>query len=101
MTNSKDLTVVISNLNEVKILIFYPKNFTNWCFSFIYGDLANGEYVAYAMGVLEGAGVAKAAYVYPVLKGWLDSDYEVPLDGSIHPSNILKSPVFFTDFLIG
>ena len=80
MTNPKDLTVVISNLNEAKILISDPKNWTKGCFSFIYGDLANGEYIACAMGALEGAGVAKAAYVYPILEGLLDPDYEVPLE---------------------
>ena len=79
MTNSKDLTVVISNLNEAKILISDPKNWTKSCFSFIYGDSANGEYVACAMGALEVAGVEKAAYVYPVLEGLLEPDYEVPL----------------------
>ena len=32
------------------------------------------------MGALEGAGVAKAAYVYPVLEDLLEPDYEVPLE---------------------
>ena len=63
MTNSKDLTVVVSNLNEAKILILDPKNWTKGCFSFIYGELANGDDVACAMGALQGDGVAKAAYV--------------------------------------
>ena len=80
MINSKDLTVVISKLNEAKIVISDPKNRTKGCFSFIYGDLASGEYIACAMGALEGAGVAKAAYVYPVLEDLLEPDYEVPME---------------------
>ena len=63
---------------------------------------------------LEGAGVAKAAYVYPVLGGLLEPDYEVPLEHNQfnvevmvelvsvvyrqRPSildNVIKSAVFF------
>ena len=80
MTNSNDLTVVISNLNEAKILISDPKNWTKGCFSFIYGDVANGEYIACAMGGFEGADVAKAAYIYPVLEGSFETNDKLPLE---------------------
>ena len=97
MTNPKDLTVVISNLNEAKILISDPKNWTKSCFSFIYGDLANGEYIACAMGALEGAGVAKAAFVYPILEGLLDPDYEVPLEHNyLHQAMLSMERAFDT-----
>ncbi|MDC3057950.1 hypothetical protein OA099_01130 [Litorivicinus sp.] len=96
-TNSKDLAVVIPNLNEAKILISDPKNWTKGCFSFIHGDSANGEYIACAMGALEGTGVAKAAYVYPVLGGLLEPDYELPLEHNyLHQAMLSMERAFDT-----
>ena len=57
MTISKDLSVVISNLNKAKIFISDPRNWAKG--DYFFGDVSDANYRACAMGALESVGVEK------------------------------------------
>ena len=78
MTTSKDLSVVISNLNKARIFISEPKNWIKG--DYFFGDISDANYRACAMGALECIGVEKPQC--QIAARVLDPYYEVPLEHS-------------------
>ena len=78
MTISKDLSVVISNLNKARIFISDPKNWAKG--DYLFGQLKDANYQACAMGALQCIGVEKPQCL--IAARLIDPHYEVPLEHS-------------------